>query len=80
MATDERATGGEQKWSAVRSELRELFGEDADLTVHDRDDHLDVRVIPTRFAATLESEHDVTVVPYSPLRMTIRRNRTTTPE
>lgn len=58
----------------VQDELAAQFGEDADITVYDVGDHLDVRVLPKEVKESLETEHDVEVVPYNALRFTVRRS------
>jgi hypothetical protein len=57
----------------VQDELAEQFGDDADITVYDVGDHLDVRVLPKEVKENLETEHDVEVVPYNAFRLTVRR-------
>jgi hypothetical protein len=60
--------------SIIREELAAQFGENADITVYDVGDHLDIRVLPNDVKDDLESEHDLTVVPYNALRLTVRRD------
>lgn len=59
--------------SIVQDELAAQFGDDADITVYDVGDHLDVRVLPNEVKESLETEHDVEVVPYNAFRLTVRR-------
>lgn len=58
----------------VQDELVARFGEDADITVYDVGDHLDVRVLPQDVKESLETDHDVEVVPYNAMRFTVRRS------
>lgn len=59
--------------SVVQENLAAQFGENADITVYDVGDHLDIRVLPRNVKEDLESEHDLEVVPYNALRMTVRK-------
>ena len=59
--------------SIVQDELAAQFGDEADITVYDVGDHLDVRVLPNEVKENLETEHDVEVVPYNAFRLTVRR-------
>lgn len=59
--------------TVVQENLTAQFGEDADITVYDVGDHLDIRVLPNNVKEDLESEHDLEVVPYNALRMTVRK-------
>lgn len=59
-------------WEEVRTDVGELFGESVEFTVAEYGDHVDVRVMPGDAIQDVEAEHDVRIVPYNALRMTIR--------
>lgn len=61
-------------WDEIEGDLRESFGDDAEITVSPAGDHLDVRILPRGVADKLEAGHeDLEVVPYNAVRMTVRR-------
>lgn len=69
-------TTSPELWTKIQDDVTEVFGDDADVTVTEYENHLDVRVMPNRAVSQLEAEHeDLTIVPYNACQMTIRKDR-----
>lgn len=59
-------------WNDLEPQLRDRFGEDAEIRASINGDHIDVRVLPSSLEERLDG--DLNVVPYNALRMTVRRD------
>lgn len=71
----EAGTESTELWKEIEADVRETFGEDANVTIYDATDHLDVRILPASIKNAIESnDDDLEVVPYNAFRMTVRRD------
>lgn len=54
-------------------DIRDIVGADADITIREYADHIDIRVLPTDVKQVLEAKYnDVTVTPYRGFGMTLQ--------
>ena len=71
---DDEISAMSQLWDEIEADVREAFGEDAEMTAYEASNHLDIRILPQSVKTDLEAKHeDLEVVPYTAFRMTVRR-------
>lgn len=91
MSSDETDTPGQTNEDAepdpaadpflndLGDDIRALMGGDAEITIREYSDHVDIRVLPTDIKRVLEEKYDdVAVTPYKGFGITLQQQSQTT--